>query len=81
MALKYLTELLIRWQSKVHNVRLDNDFYLLEPIVTNLRKSKAAFSVSAPLVWNELPFYLRCQTELTQLKVVLKTSMKHKIFQ
>ena len=48
-------------------------FNLLEPIVTNLRKSKAAFSVSAPLVWNELPFYLRCQTELTKFKVLLKT--------
>ena len=48
-------------------------FNLLEPIVTNLRKSKAAFSVSAPLVWNELPFYLRCHTELTKFKVLLKT--------
>ena len=43
MAPKYMTELLILRQSKVHNVRLDNDYYLLEPIVTNLRKSKAAF--------------------------------------
>ena len=73
MAPKYLSDMLMLRQPKMHNVRLDNDFYLLEPSITNLRKSRAAFCVSAPLVWNELPYNLRCQTDLMKFKVDLKT--------
>ena len=73
MAPKYLSDMLMIRQPKMHNVRLDNDFYLLEPSITNFRKSRAAFCVSAPLVWNELPYNLRCQTDLMKFKVDLKT--------
>ena len=39
----------------------------------NYKKTKAAFSVSAPLIWNELPYNLRCKTEILKFKTELKT--------
>ena len=57
----------------VHSLRCDNDFYLLDQTLTNFKKTKAAFSVSAPLVWNELPYNLRCETDILKFKTELKT--------
>ena len=72
LAPSYLTELLTLRQSKYYNVRLNNDFYLLEPTVFNLLKCSKAFSVSASLVWNELPYNLRSETDISKFKCDLK---------
>ena len=73
MAPKYLKELLVIRKPNVHSLRCDNDFYLLDQTLTNFKKTKAAFSVSAPLVWNELPYNLRCETDILKFKTELKT--------
>ena len=59
MAPKYLFDLIKLRQPKVYNVRLDDDFYLLDPNDINFRKSKSAFCVSEPIVLNELPHNLK----------------------
>ena len=48
-------------------------FFLLDQTLMNYKKTKAAFSVSAPLIWNELPYNLRCKTEILKFKTELKT--------
>ena len=55
-------------------VGLDNDFFLLKhPPRTNLKKTEGAFSNIAPHIWNELPYHIRCMTELSSFKKCLKS--------
>ena len=68
-----MSELLMIRKPKVQSLRIDNDFFLLDHTLVNYKKTKAAFSVSAPIVWNELPYTLRSLTTLTKFKSELKT--------
>ena len=73
LATKYLSELLMIRKPKLQSVRLDNDFFLLDQTFANYKKTNAAFSVSAPIIWNELPYALRSLTTLMKFKSELKT--------
>ena len=71
---KYVTELLSPRDIKRQNLRLDNDFYILKvPEVPNFSRSKGAFSYCGPKLWNELPYSIRCLTNIDDFKKALKT--------
>ena len=74
LAPKYLSSLIrLRLPSK-YSVRLNNDYYLLEVITsTNFKQTEGAFSFIAPRIWNDLPYSLRCLSELSLFKKSLKT--------
>ncbi len=70
----YLSELITVRDINNHSLRLDNDFFLLKhPPRTNLKKTEGAFSNIAPQIWNELPYHIRCMTELSSFKKCLKS--------
>ena len=77
----YLSELISTRDATPYSLRLDNDFYLLkQPDPTNLVRTRAAFSVSGPLFWNQLPHELRSQQELVKFKRLLKTHYFNQAF-
>ena len=74
LAPQYLCKLIKLRESKRYSVRLDDDFFQLsQPPSPSTSKASAAFSHSAPGVWNELPYSLRCRSEVSAFKVMLKT--------
>ncbi len=57
-----------------HNVRINDDYFLLaSPNKPNYKRTAAAFSISAPPIWNDLPYQVRCMSVLPAFKVALKT--------
>ena len=71
---QYLIDLLKVRNNNAHNLRLDNDFFLLEtPPPANLRNTFGAFSYSGPAIWNSLPYNLRCLSDINLFKTRLKT--------
>ena len=76
IAPQYLKNTLeIREGNRRYYMRLDDDFYLLkEPSPLNdYNFSKKSFSFSGPLLWNQLPYSIRCLSSLNDFKVSLKT--------
>ena len=74
LAPKYLASLIKIRSTGRYSVRLDNDYFLLEVIPhTNIKRAEGAFSFIGPRIWNELPFRLRCMTDLPMFKKSLKT--------
>ena len=74
LAPTYLIELLRLRSINSYNLRVDNDFFLLElPLPANLRNTSAAFSYNGPRVWNCLPYSLRCLNDISVFKSRLKT--------
>ena len=74
LAPTYLIELLRLRSINSYNLRVDNDFFLLElPLPANLRNTSAAFSYNGPRVWNCLPYSLRCLNDISVFKSSLKT--------
>ena len=70
----YLSDLVHLRDTKRHSLRLDNDFYILKvPPSPQFTRTEGAFSHCAPKIWNELPFSIRCISEMDTFKKVLKT--------
>ena len=74
IAPQYLSSLISIRDPNIHCLRLDKDFYILnKPPAPNLKRTEAAFCLSAPNAWNNLPYYIRCQNRLDGFKTMLKT--------
>ena len=74
VAPQYLTLLINIRDINTHSLRLDNDYFVLNrPPTPNLKKTEAAFCHSAPKAWNNLPYEIRCQSDLKVFKSMLKT--------
>ena len=74
MAPEYLKDLISLREAKRINMRMYNDFYLLKsPKPPRLSRTEAAFMYIGPKLWNELPNFIRCMTELEIFKKSLKT--------
>ena len=70
----YLSDLVHLRDTKRHSLRLDNDFYRLKvPPSPQFARTEGAFSHCAPKLWNELPYSIRCISEIDCFKKVLKT--------
>ena len=74
IAPQYLSEMITLRDPNSHELRLDNDFYVLKlPPRPHYKRTEGTFSVTAPAIWNALPYELRCMTELNAFKKKLKT--------
>jgi exonuclease III len=74
LAPSYLSELVNLRDTKRHSLRKDNDFYWLKvPSAPQFSRTEGAFSHCAPKLWNELPYEIRCLTEIDSFKKELKT--------
>ena len=74
LAPHYLINLLNVRNNNPHNLRVDNDFFILEtPPPANLRNTYGALSYCGPSIWNSLPYTLRCLSDINLFKTRLKT--------
>ena len=74
LAPHYLINLLKVRNNNPHNLRVDNDFFILEtPPPANLRNTYGALSYCGPSIWNSLPYTLRCLSDINLFKTRLKT--------
>ena len=74
MAPKYLAALLTLRDPNEHSLRLDSDFYMLKiPPSPQFKRTEGAFYHYGPKTWNELPYSLRCFSEIDLFKRHLKT--------
>ena len=74
IAPQYLAELLILRDPNRHNLRVDNDFFILKaPQRPHYKRTEGSFCHSGPRIWNALPYELRCMSELSVFKKKLKT--------
>ena len=82
LAPTYLSSMISLRTPNVHQLRLDNDFFLLStPPTPNLSKTEAAFSYSSPRIWNELSYKLRSMSTIEAFKKSLKTYYFTQAFQ
>ena len=70
----YLQDLVtVRHESK-NNVRLNNDYFLLQvPSSPSYMSTEKAFVYNAPKVWNCLPYIIRSAETVDKFKTLLKT--------
>ena len=69
-----MKELISLREIKRRSSRLDMDFYILKnPEMPKSTRTDAAFSYYGPNVWNKLPYYLRCLSDLDKFKKGLKS--------
>ena len=74
IAPQYLVKLICVRDPNIHSLRLDDDYFIINrPPPPNLKRTEAAFCLSAPTAWNSLPYYIRCQNDIGQFKTKLKT--------
>ena len=74
MAPSYLQDLIQLRFPTVNDVRLNNDYFMLEhPPLTTFTSTTKAFSYCAPLTWNCLPYELRSCENISLFKKRLKT--------
>ena len=61
----YLASLLVLGDANSHSLRIDNDFFLLQnPSQPQFKRTEGAFCYIGPKTWNELPYSLRCFSEI-----------------
>lgn len=81
MAPTYLNNLISLRKCHQQSSRLDDDFFLLEvPPKPILSRTEAAFTYSAPRIWNSLPYNIRSSSELSAFKSELKTYLFREAF-
>jgi hypothetical protein len=74
LAPTYLCDMVEVRDIRRRSVRLDEDYYILKtPRPPNFTRTYAAFSYFGPKTWNELPYKIRCITDLKCFKTELKT--------
>ena len=71
-SLHYLATLIKLRNTCKYSVRLD-DYFLLEYVSVNIKRSEGAFSYQAPKIWNKLPYELRSLNDLSKFKRSLKS--------
>ncbi len=76
LAPSYLKDLVVIRKQSIKNVRLDNDYFLLEcPPCPTFINTEKAFSLCSPKIWNSLPFNIKYRSSYSvlQFKNLLKT--------
>jgi hypothetical protein len=74
LAPKYMSDMLTIRVPNRHQLRTDNDYFLLAtPPKPALARTESAFCLSGPKTWNELPYELRARSEYAAFKIILKT--------
>lgn len=82
LAPTYLSSLLTLRDVNMHHLRIDNDFFLLQsPPPPQFKRTEGAFCHFGPKVWNDLPYSLRCLSEVIAFKRKLKTHYFNIAFQ
>ena len=70
----YISDMISISTEKSHGIRKNDDCFLLcKPPAPRYNKTNGAFSLSAPEVWNALPYGIRSLNNLTIFKKALKT--------
>ena len=70
----YISDMISIRAEKFHGVRRNEDPFLLNvPPPPRYNKTNGAFSLSAPEIWNNLPYGIRSTNDLGLFKKVLKT--------
>ena len=76
LAPQYLASLITVREPNRRASRLDDDYYVLNrPEKPNFKRTEGAFCHAAPRIWNNLPYRLRCLTEIDMFKKGLKTHL------
>ena len=71
---EYMHELISAREIKRRISRLDKDFFMLATQeLPKSTRTDAAFSFYGPCIWNELPYRLRCMTDIELFKKSMKT--------
>ena len=74
IAPSYLCNMIELRDIRRRSVRRDDDYTILKtPKPPNFTRTYAAFSYHGPSVWNELPYKIRCLSDIEQFKRDLKT--------
>ena len=74
LAPNYLKDLISIRDAKKITLRLDHDFYLLnKPAPANFSRTEGSFQLSGPNIWNDVPYEIRCLTDIEVFKKSLKT--------
>ena len=82
IAPSYLQELISLRNPKSNQLRMDNDYFILDhPVAPSLKSSDSAFMFSALQIWNELSYEIRSSENVESFKSKLKTFYFHKVFQ
>ena len=74
LAPEYLCELL-KYRVTPHSLRSESKKFLVTPKTRTTSYGDQAFSVAAPVLWNQLPDDIRFETELSAFKSKLKTHL------
>ena len=70
----YLCNMIELRDIRRRSVRLDDDYYIVKvPKPPNFTRTFGAFSYQGPKIWNELPYSIRCMTDIEYFKRDLKT--------
>ena len=71
---EYISDMISPQTESTHGTRRNKDAFLLSvPPPPHYNRTNAAFSISAPKVWNSLPYSIRSQNDLNVFKSSLKT--------
>ena len=74
LAPQYLSSLITVREPNRRASRLDDDYYVLSrPAKPNFKRTEGAFCHAAPRIWNNLPYRLRCLTDIDLFKKTLKS--------
>ena len=81
IAPKYLANCIRIKDQPKKTLRTDMDYFLLHvPTLPNLQRTHRSFSQCAPSIWNSLPYYLRCHSDVGMFKKHLKTYLFERAF-
>ena len=82
IAPSYISELLhLKDPNTVYGLRANHERYMLKTdLKTHFKKTRGAFSYSAPYIWNNLPTSIRTETDIKKFKTVLKTYFYEQVF-
>lgn len=70
----YLCDMVELREIRRISVRRDDDYYILKvPTPPNFTRTYGAFSYQGPKIWNELPYNIKCVTDIECFKRDLKT--------
>ena len=74
LAPEYISSMINPRTDAFHGVRRNGDSFLLcVPPAPRYSKTNGAFSISAPTVWNTLPYRMRSSSDVNEFKTLLKT--------
>ena len=74
MGPQYIADMITPRTEKMQGVRRNNDVFLLSvPSAPRYNRTNGAFSLSAPNIWNSLPYGIRSSNCINKFRIALKT--------